>query len=391
MGSAKGSSLHNALMLGFLAAVSWYCTSISITFANKFLLSEIGFHMPCFMTLVHNSAMSLIVAFVSRLPGFRVSPISSKQFYGGIVPISFLTAVDVATSGAALDRLSVSMYTMLKGTVPAFVLVFSLLFRLEAPHRTLAVSILCVVSGVALCALGGEPGQGRSHPFGFALACVACASAGLRWTLAQILLQARSLPGREGGDAGKDCEDCEEECGLLEIDGAEQERASAGPGQESGTRLSPLQDKPVEGPARRRSTEEDEDQSPISMVARVAPTTAMFMVPIVALAEGPQLYASTFSQAEWLNIIGCLAAVSMLVFLLLVTEYCLVRLASGLTLSVLGILKELVTILLAVLFWGEVLSFLNFVGFTVATIGILMYANHKRKAGSGDGGPHGAA
>ena len=49
-----------------------------------------------------------------------------------IAPIGLLTSLDISSSNSALLYLSVSMHTIIRGFVPAFVLLFAIVFRLQA-------------------------------------------------------------------------------------------------------------------------------------------------------------------------------------------------------------------------------------------------------------------
>mmetsp|Transcript_16062 Transcript_16062/g.49082 ORF Transcript_16062/g.49082 Transcript_16062/m.49082 type:complete len:85 (+) Transcript_16062:205-459(+) len=80
-GAAKMQQRGSLWVLG-AATLAWYTVSISITFANKWLLSSRDFHVPCFMTLVHNASMAVVTLALSRVPGFEVTPISRRQFLG---------------------------------------------------------------------------------------------------------------------------------------------------------------------------------------------------------------------------------------------------------------------------------------------------------------------
>uniref|UniRef100_A0A7S1XM77 Sugar phosphate transporter domain-containing protein n=2 Tax=Phaeomonas parva TaxID=124430 RepID=A0A7S1XM77_9STRA len=394
-GAAKMQQRGSLWVLG-AATLAWYTVSISITFANKWLLSSRDFHVPCFMTLVHNASMAVVTLALSRVPGFEVTPISRRQFLGGIVPIAFCTALDVAASNAALDHLTVSVYTMLKGTVPAFTLFFALLFRLEKPNTLLICSIVVVVLGVMMCAAGDDDSGRPNSLTGILLILGACAASGFRWALSQLLMKdppAEAAGGDEGQPNGKGRKldrDLEmaafneelsvlEEYGLEEEEDAEDEgHIAPGAGVMRPNSLKPMlqmvHSSPFKGDTG-GTDHEDHHQSPISMITRVAPTTACFLVPVVLIFETQKLRDMEMSADDWGVTMGCIGAVSLLVFMLLVSEYCLVNLASSLSLSVLGILKELVTIVLAVMIFHDVLTTTNVIGFCVATLGIMTYVS----------------
>ena len=84
-------------------------------------------------------------------------------------------------------------------------------------------------------------------------------------------------------------------------------------------------------------------------------------------------------QLAW-KLVGALLGISLLVFVLSITEFWLVRLTSSLTLAVLGILKEICTIVFAVLLLGDRLTALDVAGFAVASLGVLLYALSKNES-----------
>ena len=75
-------------------------------------------------------------------------------------------------------------------------------------------------------------------------------------------------------------------------------------------------------------------------------------------------------KTELLVLLGVMA---VLVFILLLAEFALVQLTSSLTLSILGILKEFVTILMAGWAKGEPLSAMKLTGFLTCSSGAVLY------------------
>ena len=74
-----------------------------------------------------------------------------------------------------------------------------------------------------------------------------------------------------------------------------------------------------------------------------------------------------------MQLLAFLLVVAVLVFVLLLAEFAIVNLTSSLTLSILGILKELVTILLAAATRGDMLNAVNLSGFAICSFGVLLY------------------
>ena len=64
-----------------------------------------------------------------------------------------------------------------------------------------------------------------------------------------------------------------------------------------------------------------------------------------------------------------------------VAELRVVQLSSGLSLSVAGVFKELLTVLCSAAVLGEPLTFYNVCGLLLCTLGIAMYTGFTRKEG----------
>lgn len=154
----------------------------------------------------------------------------TRTYLTTLLPCALATALDIGLSNTSLKFISLSMYTMMKSTTPAFVLLVAFLFRLEPVERRLLAVIVLLCGGAALMGQRPEecyrtslptavicppPGSGDSvddydydydhhhpHPhqgndddsssrrFWIGLTCVLIASAmsGVRWALTQILL-----------------------------------------------------------------------------------------------------------------------------------------------------------------------------------------------------------
>lgn len=128
---------------------------------------------------------------------------------------------------------------------------------------------------------------------------------------------------------------------------------------------------------------------PLTATLYTAPATALFVLPFAAFFEGPHLatYVATTESAAVARIGGVLALVASFVFLLLISEYSLVRDTSSLALSVAAVFKELLTIGGAVLFFHDSLSTLNVAGFLLCHVGIGYYVYLRSdRRGEADGG-----
>lgn len=230
-----------------------------------------------------------------------------------VVPIAVCTALDVILSNEALERLSVSFHTMIKASNPMWVLLWALCFGLEQLDLLLMGAVALISSGTMLTAYGHI----HAELVGTVMAVAAIALAGYRWALTQILLQ----------------------------------------------------------PDAARQAHSPKAFSVLDTVWHISPVIAAVALPLALAFESQSIASSAFFHS-W-SMLGQLAVVlsvqSMLIFLLLVSEYLVVQHTSVLTLAVAGIVKELVTILLAMAVLGDRISQLNAVGFGISLVGIAVY------------------
>ncbi|XP_011765248.2 solute carrier family 35 member C2 isoform X3 [Macaca nemestrina] len=127
----------------------YYCFSIGITFYNKWLTKS--FHFPLFMTMLHLAVIFLFSALSRALvqcSSHRARVVLSwADYLRRVAPTALATALDVGLSNWSFLYVTVSLYTMTKSSAVLFILIFSLIFKLEeltpelaatAPHPTSA-------------------------------------------------------------------------------------------------------------------------------------------------------------------------------------------------------------------------------------------------------------
>ncbi|KAI9364517.1 triose-phosphate transporter family-domain-containing protein [Zopfochytrium polystomum] len=172
----------------------WYVLSALLSLYNKSLLGkdQYDFNYPLLVSGIH--AMSHFV--VSWLLMFQLcsGPFPPPKKETGehnfwkqvkmIAPTALCTALDIGLSNASLHYISLSFYTIVKSTVPLWVLIFSLLFGLERFRWNLVFIIGIICTGVAFTAAG----EVHFSWYGFILIQLASMSSGLRWSLTQMLL-----------------------------------------------------------------------------------------------------------------------------------------------------------------------------------------------------------
>ena len=128
----------------------WYTSSISIIFTNKRLLSGHAFAFPFFMTACNNAIVAAVAWAVTRHPRLRQPALSPRTFLRVVLPIGVCTALDIGFSNWSLVFISVAFHTILKGSIPLFVLLCGWLLGLEPCRLLTFTSILLVCAGIGL-------------------------------------------------------------------------------------------------------------------------------------------------------------------------------------------------------------------------------------------------
>ena len=130
---------------------------------------------------------------VTRHPRLRQPALSPHTFLRVVLPIGVCTALDIGFSNWSLVFISVAFHTILKGSIPLFVLLCGWVLGLEPCRLLTFTSILLVCAGIGLACSA----EVTFSVAGFALGVGSCLMAGMRWALTQLLIK-----GKGGGQGG---------------------------------------------------------------------------------------------------------------------------------------------------------------------------------------------
>ncbi|WVZ68840.1 hypothetical protein U9M48_017728 [Paspalum notatum var. saurae] len=341
-----------AKVIGLIAC--WYTLSTCLTLYNKEML---GKHMwkfpaPFLMNTVHFTlqavASRVIVLFQHDGLEGGASKMSWRDYLLRVVPTALATALDINLSNISLVFITVTFATMCKSASPIFILLFAFMFRLEKPSFSI-LGIMLIVSVGVLLTVAKET---EFNLWGFIFIMLAAVMAGFRWSMTQILLQ-------------------KEEYGL---------------------------------------------RNPFTLMSHVTPVMAV-VTAIISIVMDPwhDFRASHFFdssahiiRSSLLLLIGgalaffmstvelslrhcyhlfllvmCLSLikgfVTVSVDLQVLTEYVLVSVTSAVTVTVAGIVKEAVTILVAVLFFNDPFTWLKGLGLAIIIFGVSLFNIYKYK------------
>lgn len=169
--------------------LSWYALGLGLVYVNKFMLTEEKFAFPFITVLVTNLWLWLGAVFLSAIGCFRTQSISWTLFKRQAVPTGICTGLDIGTANWSLQYLNVTFFTMIRGSIPSFVLVFSMCFGLEElePKRIFATLAVCI--GIILASFG----EVEFHVPGIVMCVFSCTIAGARWVLIELMMAKRQV------------------------------------------------------------------------------------------------------------------------------------------------------------------------------------------------------
>ncbi|CAN0353917.1 unnamed protein product [Pylaiella littoralis] len=252
----------------------------------------------------------------------RVRQLTWKQWAFKVLPVAAASGFEVGTSTLGLQNMPVGAHTMIRSTVPIFVLLFSVGMGLQEFRWGLLAVVLLVSGGVTLL-VSGQTSDGHHDNFpidGLLLTLLSGVLAGLKWTLAQVLLQGRGLYGKGPLTAG-------------------------------------------------------EHIDPFTLLHYMSLSSALSLIPFVLALEWGALreMAETFTGERMTKTALLVVAASLLALVLVLTEFSFIKRVSSLSLCIIGVVKELLLVSFSVGVLGEHLGGRTGLGFFVTAVGVSLY------------------
>lgn len=328
--------IRNALINGIFVLL-WYCFSVTLSVYNKWMFSEdhLNFNFPIMTTAGHQVVQTALAGTLLSLNRMIHIPLFSQKSYEQeeqhqlapsreswtskmssyirhIVPCAAAGAGDIGFGNESYRRVTLSFYTMVKSSSLGFVLMFGILFALEKATWKIVGIITVMTVGVIMMAAG----EANFQALGFVLVLLAAMCSGLRWSLTQILLRRTAS-----------------------------------------------------------ETSWNTRHDPIRTILYLSPVMACLLFVMGLFVEGIYdiIHASLWHDKGILLGIGFLILPGVLAFCTTLAEFFLLQRTSVLTLSIVGIAKEIVTIVTATLFFGDKLTLVNGLGLMVTIGSILAY------------------
>lgn len=328
------TSSANLLVIFYIAG--WYFFSLSISIYNKWMFGGgLNFSFPLFVTSFHQVCLFFLsgglLLFRPKLrPSVNISGNTASATVAGsswekfgtamamplmayvtsIVPCSVASAGDIGLSNVSLRYISLTLYTMLKTSSLAFVLLFGLLFRLErfSWHLVVIVGVMCGL--VIMMTQKPDATVDQSQVLGVVLILGASFILGIRWCFTQLLLK-----------------------------------------------------------------KNDYTRNPVLTIFYISPAMALVLL---GFALAVEKWSSFTALPIWelkgvAGTIGLMVVPGVFAFLMTLCEFQLLSMAPVLTLSIAGIFKELLTIMVSALVFGDKLSFVNAIGLVLTFAAVLWY------------------
>ncbi|CAI0627020.1 unnamed protein product [Linum tenue] len=299
----------------------WYTFSTFLTLYNKTLLGDhLGrFPAPLLMNAFHFGLQAALSTFITWYWSHRFDTavaMSWRDYFVRVVPTALGTAMDVNLSNASLVFISVTFATMCKSAAPIFLILFAFAFRLESPSIKL-LGIIMVISVGILLTVAKET---EFEFWGFVFVMLAAVMSGFRWSMTQILLQIL-------------LSDCF--VGL---------------------------------------------KNPLTLMSYVTPVmTLATALSSLMLDPWHEFKHTSYFDSPWHTVRSCLLMLfgGTLAFFMVLTEYILISVTSAVTVTIAGVVKEAVTIVVAVFYFHDEFTWLKGAGLIVIMVGVALFNWYK--------------
>lgn len=183
----------------------WFLFSSLLSIYNKkvFGKDERAFPCPLLMTTVHFLMQWIFSVVACRcfksLGGERVTKMNWRDWALISIPCGIVTSGDVGLSNLAMVSISLTIYTMAKASTPVFVLGWAYAFGIEKITFPLIGVVVVIVAGELLTVTEsqGDESDESNKEFqwtGFLLCITASMLSGARWTMVQLKLQTMEPP-----------------------------------------------------------------------------------------------------------------------------------------------------------------------------------------------------
>ncbi|KAI9510918.1 triose-phosphate transporter family-domain-containing protein [Russula earlei] len=304
-------------LINSLFISSWFVLALMLSLYNKWMFApeHFGFPLPLFVTMLHMFVQTALAS-VLRFGWprrFRPKHDPSKEVY---VKRAIPTAVSTGLD-IGLSNLSLKTITLSFYTMcKSSSLVFVLAFAFFFRLETFSLRLIGVILLISVGVLLMVATETHFVFVGFILVLSASALGGLRWSLIQLLMR-------------------DKRSGL---------------------------------------------NHPVATIFWLAPVMGLTMAIVSISLEGwGELPGSRFLDGPGaiLQTVGLLIFPGVIAFCMVLTEYYIIQRVGAVPMSIAGIAKEVATISVSALIFGDELTPLNITGVAVTVCGIGLFTHHK--------------
>ncbi|KAI4471890.1 solute carrier family 35 [Holotrichia oblita] len=309
------SCVRSSLLTAVLLC-TYFAPSIVLTFYQRWLFQK--FRFPLCTVLIHLTVkflLSLLWRTIKSCSKGKPSlSVAFEDNIKSIAPTGVFSGIDIGFANWGLELITVSLYTMTKSTTVIFILGFAILFKLEKKTWSLCFIVVMISLGLLLFTYKST----QFNVAGFVLLLIASMCSGLRWTCVQLLLQKSKIGMRD----------------------------------------------------------------PVDMIYFMQPWMFASIIPFAMWIEGPRIMEqmhvfSSQNLESYFTLFAKVLVGAFIAFFMEVAEVLVVTYTSSLTLSIAGIGKEILILVLAVLWNGDRMSIVNATGLFVCLTGIVAHVVHK--------------
>lgn len=360
--------------------VGWYFWAIALSLYNKWMFDPhngLGVQCPIFVTSFHQItlwALSFIYIKVKHVGSGKTKEQIAltkpgeadwKFYLKYLIPTALATAGDIGLSNVSFKFVPLTVYTIIKSSSIAFVLLFSCIFKIEKFHWKLGTIVAVMFSGVVLMVYkpsGGAYSEDSEVSetdrslflFGCLVVLGSSCLSGLRWVYTQLIL--KKVP-KNNLVATADVENHIDEDDTVSINVSSEPK------------------------------EQEEKPHPIYTIYQLAPIMGVALLATSLIVERPfqqlfksNLFKPSFDDEQIVTFGSICKGIFLIilpgidVFFLTLCEFGILQYTKVLTLSIAGVVKEVLTILFGVLVLSERISGIyNWIGMTIVLLDVSYY------------------
>ncbi|CAI4047752.1 hypothetical protein SKDZ_13G0960 [Saccharomyces kudriavzevii ZP591] len=377
--------------LFFTFLLGWYFCSIALSIYNRWMFDPkdgLGVGYPVLVTTFHQATLWLVSSIYIKL---RHRPVKNALrrnnafnwsfFLKFLVPTAIASAGDIGLSNVSLQYVPLTVYTIIKSSSIAFVLLFGCAFKLEKFHWKLALSVIIMFGGVSLMVFKPSDSNSTENDralviFGSVLVLASSCLSGLRWVYTQLVLRNNPI-----------------QTNVAAVDESDGNTFAGTPDS--------ADDETVVNPANNRMRENFRGSRPhpIHTIHQLAPIMGgtLLFTSLVLEKPFPGVFKSSLfrfnvghgSNDTETNILSIAKGLLLLilpgfaVFLLTICEFSILEQTPVLTVSIAGIVKEVLTVIFGMIVLSERLSgFYNWLGMLIIMADVCYYNYFRYKQDS---------